>query len=61
MLKKLVWLILPLWLLSLSGCALCVGGAIGAAAGYHLRDDGYKVRSPLYKGGKAKSSRSEKY
>jgi hypothetical protein len=49
--RKFAWILLPLWLLSLPGCALCIGGAIGAAAGYELHERGYKVRSPVQKAG----------
>lgn len=48
--RKFACLILPLWLLSLSGCALCVGGAIGAGAGYLAHKEGVRVRSPLVPG-----------
>jgi len=61
MLKKIAWVLLPVFLLSLPGCALCIAGGVGAAAGYHLRGDGYKVRSPVYKGGGGSKSGSEKY
>jgi hypothetical protein len=64
MLKKIAWILLPLWLISLPGCALCIAGGVGAAAGYHLHGDGYRVRNPITKGGshsRSRSSHAEKY
>jgi len=55
--RTLAWVLLPLWLLSASGCAFCVGGAIGAGAGYVAYKEGYRVRAPFYGGG-AKTQRS---
>lgn len=34
---------------SLTGCALAVGAAIGGTAVYVLKDEGYKVQSPITK------------
>ena len=49
-LKKLTVLFFAFLLLpSLSGCALAVGIAIGGTAGYVLKDQGYKVQSPVTK------------
>ena len=33
----------------LSGCALAVGAAVGGTAVYVLKDEGYKVQSPVTK------------
>jgi gas vesicle protein len=45
--------LLGLAILAGSGCEFlagtAVGGAAGAAGGYILRDEGYKVRSPIKK------------
>jgi len=41
--------LLMLWLLSAAGCALCIGGAAGGAAGYEGAKRGYKVQSPVQK------------
>jgi hypothetical protein len=46
MLRRLAWIILPLWLFGATGCALCVGGAIGAGAGYIAHKEGYRVPLP---------------
>jgi len=43
-------ILLLVWLTSMSGCALCLAGAAGAAVGYHLHGDGYRVHSPVKKG-----------
>jgi hypothetical protein len=49
MAKMLAWALLVVWLLSASGCALCLVGAAGGAAGYHLHGDGYRVQTPVKK------------
>ena len=53
MFKRIACILLPVFLLSLPGCALCIAGGAGAAAGYHLRGDGYRVRNPVTKSGSA--------
>jgi hypothetical protein len=45
--RRLCWLLLSLWLLSTAGCALCIGGAVGGAAGYEGHKKGYRVQSPV--------------
>jgi len=44
-----VGLLVIAWAVASSGCALCVGGAVGGAAGYKLKEEGYKVQSPVQK------------
>ncbi|MFH0810446.1 MAG: hypothetical protein V2A77_08285 [Pseudomonadota bacterium] len=39
-------------LVSMSGCAaICIGGALGGAAGYEAAKHGYKVQSPVRRDG----------
>lgn len=45
--KGLCWPLLVLWIVSCAGCALCIGGAVGGAAGYEGHKRGYKVQSPI--------------
>jgi hypothetical protein len=39
--------LLTLWVLSTAGCALCLGGAVGGAAGYEGHKKGYRLQSPV--------------
>jgi hypothetical protein len=47
--RVLCGLLVLLWLAGLSGCALCIGGAVGGAAGYEGAKRGYRVQSPVQK------------
>jgi hypothetical protein len=47
--KALCWLLLFFWLLPTAGCALCLAGAVGGAAGYEGHKRGYKLQSPVEK------------
>ncbi len=42
------------------GCGYLIAGGAGAAGGYILRDEGYKVQSPVTKDEKAKSDSESK-
>ena len=47
--KIILTFLLGLVLLASYGCEFLVGTAVGGAGGYILRDQGYKIRSPIKK------------
>jgi hypothetical protein len=59
MFKRIALVLLPLYLLTLSGCAVCLAGALGGVVGYEAKEHGYKVRNPVYKGHDSSSSREK--
>ena len=59
--KKFIGLaVIMLFAFSLTGCGYLLAGGAGAAGGYILRDQGYKVQSPVKKEGKPKSQSEKK-